>query len=169
MDSDGRAMIVHDEDGVRFNLRAAAVITGPRGVLLHRGENDPFWSLPGGRVEMMEDSPSTILREMQEELGITCEVQRLLWLAENFFTYEGVSYHEICLYFQLNVTSSPPWFNDAETFTSIEDRAANQLIFQWVPQDEQHLRQFTILPAFLTYGLITLPSDTIHMVEMSSE
>ena len=38
-------------------------------ILLHRADYEDFWSLPGGRVEMLEDSREALRREMLEELG----------------------------------------------------------------------------------------------------
>jgi len=68
-------------------------------VLLHRAGDEPFWTLPGGRAEFGETAENTIRREMREELSIDVEVLRLLWFVENFFDYDGLSYHEVGLYF----------------------------------------------------------------------
>ena len=84
-------------DGMRFNFRAAAVIVDAGYALLHRASFEDFWSLPGGRVEAGEPSAATVARELAEELGPACQarVERLLWVIETFFTYEGVRVHEL--------------------------------------------------------------------------
>lgn len=97
-------MISVRADGVRFDLRAAAVILdGPR-VLLHRPEAGTSWSLPGGRVHGGEAAADAVVREMAEELGEPVLVERHLWTIENFFAWQGEQVHEVGLYFQCR-----PW------------------------------------------------------------
>ncbi|MDX2098053.1 MAG: NUDIX domain-containing protein, partial [Leptolyngbyaceae cyanobacterium bins.59] len=79
----------------RFNYRTAAVLLDRDRVLVHQIEGYSFWALPGGRVEFGESSEKTIVREMVEELGVAVQVERLLWLAECFFTFEKTPFHEI--------------------------------------------------------------------------
>lgn len=86
--------------GLRFDLRAAAVVLHQGRVLLHRADDEPFWSMPGGRVEAGEPAPDAAVREMQEELGEAVTLQRHLWTIENFFEWRGKRVHEIGLYFQ---------------------------------------------------------------------
>ena len=38
-------------------------------------------------MELFEHSFATVIRELYEELGIQCFIQRALWYAENFFTF----------------------------------------------------------------------------------
>jgi 8-oxo-dGTP pyrophosphatase MutT (NUDIX family) len=92
-------VIRFDDGGRRFNYRIVGVAIHDGLVLLHRAGDEPFWTLPGGRAEMGEAAEQTIRREIREELSTDVEVLRLLWLVENFFDYDGVSYHELALYF----------------------------------------------------------------------
>ena len=58
-----------------------AVVLGPKGVLLVRRDKDPgkgLWSIPGGGVEVGETQPEAVVREVQEETGIECEVIELI-------------------------------------------------------------------------------------------
>jgi ADP-ribose pyrophosphatase YjhB (NUDIX family) len=92
-------MIRFDQGTRRFNYRVVGVAIHNDAVLLHRADHEPFWTLPGGRAEHGETAEQTIRREMLEELATDVHVVRLLWLVENFFDYEGLSYHELALYF----------------------------------------------------------------------
>lgn len=88
------------ENKGRFNYRTAVVMIHDGCVLLHRQMNDSYWALPGGRVTLMERSRDAAIREMREELQLDVSINRLLWVTENFFTYNEEAFHEIGLYYQ---------------------------------------------------------------------
>jgi ADP-ribose pyrophosphatase YjhB (NUDIX family) len=81
-------MISFDIGGARFNYRVVGIALDGNRVLLHRAEMDDFWSLPGGRGEILEPSEETLKREMMEELSIEIRVDRSVWVVENFFKYK---------------------------------------------------------------------------------
>src|SRR5215471_3192799 len=96
-------MICFESGTNRFNYRIAGVAAHGDSVLVHRAEDDPFWTFPGGRAEFGETADQTLRREMREELGLEVEVVRLLWFVENFFTYAGKRNHEISMYFLMRL------------------------------------------------------------------
>lgn len=54
-----------------------AIVVGAKGVLLVRRDKEPgkgLWSIPGGGVEIGETQEESVLREVEEETGIQCEV-----------------------------------------------------------------------------------------------
>jgi len=82
------------EDGYKLNYRTAVILTYKGKVLLHKSKVD-FWNMPGGRVKFGENSKSAIIREMQEELGITIKNPKLIAYCENFFNFDNTEYHEL--------------------------------------------------------------------------
>lgn len=74
--------------------RACAIVRQADRLLLNRYGGDSFWALPGGAVEAGEFSTDALVRELREELGITIEIGRLVWIVENLFDYRGTSYTE---------------------------------------------------------------------------
>lgn len=98
-----REIIVFKKDKVQFNYRVAGVAFNGNQVLLHKAENDNFWTLPGGRVELLEPSKDALKREMQEELGIDARVGRLIWVVETFFKEGETLFHELGLYYLMEL------------------------------------------------------------------
>jgi ADP-ribose pyrophosphatase YjhB (NUDIX family) len=80
--------------------RACAIIRQADRILLNRFGGDSFWALPGGAVEQGEFSTDGLVREMREELGVTVEIGRLVWMVENLFEYRGTSYTEYGFYYE---------------------------------------------------------------------
>ena len=158
-------------DGVRFNFRAAAVIVDDGYALLHRATFEDFWSLPGGRVEVGEPSAATVARELGEELGPACEarVDRLLWVVENFFTYEGERVHELGMYYHVTLGASCPFlakerpFDGVETDLPLHEGEPVQLIYQWFPLDA--LANFALYPRVLRERLARLPAAPELLIE----
>lgn len=147
----------HMETAV-FNYRVAAVMVVDGQLLIHKQVKDQHWALPGGRVELMEDSQTSIIREMKEELGFDVEVERLLWLTENFFEYNKKKYHEIGLYYKVEITDGNLRFTTQPFYGEEGDR----LIYQWVPIHQ--LNNVLLYPEFLRNSLDNLPMVTKQLI-----
>ena len=154
-------MICFDQGTRRFNYRVVAVAIHNDSVLLHRADHEPFWTLPGGRAEHGETSEQTITRELREEPGTVVQVDRLLWVVENFFEYGGLSYHELALYFLIHFRQGSAAL-DSEAFDGVE--ADMPLRFRWFPVRREELVALPLLPAFLAQGLTDLPQSVVHVV-----
>jgi 8-oxo-dGTP diphosphatase len=78
-------MILIGVSGSRI-LCVGAVVTDGRGrlLLIQRGHEPGkgLWSLPGGRVEPGETAAEALVREMEEETGLTVEPGRLIGTVE---------------------------------------------------------------------------------------
>jgi 8-oxo-dGTP pyrophosphatase MutT (NUDIX family) len=136
-------MIRFDQGNRRFNYRIVGVAIHDNAVLLHRADHETFWTLPGGRAEHGETAEQTITREMLEEL-------------------EGLSYHELAMYFLIRFPSgSIPL--QAEAFDRSE--AGMPLRFRWFPVRTKELVALPLLPGFLPHGLVDLPQSVVHIVQ----
>lgn len=149
-------MILFDQQGWRFNYRVAGVTIQEGQVLLCREPNLGFWYLPGGRVEAGEPAAPALQREIQEELGLEGIVGRLLWVVENFFELEGRSFHELGLYFTLDLPLHPisGVFRGKETSVEVH--------FRWFNLEE--LESIELKPGFLKTALSKLPQTAQHLV-----
>ena len=146
------------EQGV-FNYRVAAVLMRRDSLLIHRAPADDFWALPGGRVEFGETSSDALVREFREEIGIRVEVERLLWLVENFFGAPGDPYHEISLYYSVQALDPLP---AGPEFPGRTEDMDPPLVFRW--QSLATLAEIPLYPTFLASGLRDLPSQIGHIV-----
>jgi len=92
------------EKDFRLNVRTTALIRYNNEILLSKKSNEEYYSLPGGRVKMGEDSRIALVRELKEELNydIREEELRLVRIVENFFTYaDGSKFHEYLFIYEL--------------------------------------------------------------------
>lgn len=154
-------MIAVDIAGHRFQLRAAAIVIHDGHLLVHRLEGDDYWSLPGGRVEPGEDARSTLVREMDEELGEPLECGELLYVVENFFTGAGRPFHELGLYFRADFRGDAALLDKARTHAGVE--GARRLEFRWLRTDG--LRTVDLRPAFLRDALARPTLRFEHVVQ----
>jgi 8-oxo-dGTP pyrophosphatase MutT (NUDIX family) len=141
-------------NGALFNYRVAGVAVLNGKVLLHKTPSDNFWSLPGGRAELFEFSKDTLQREMREETGMDAQAGEMLWVSENFFSYNGTKHHEIGFYFEMNIKDLP----DQNDFLGSEGQ--DDLLFHW--HDVTDLHSIRIYPEFLADVLVKNPLEKGH-------
>ena len=108
----------------KFNYRVCAVILSENKILAMHDERSPYFYLPGGRVAMGETAELAVIREVQEELGITPRIIRPLWLNQAFFTedVDALRYHELCIYFLMDITDTDLLSRDKNFTTNEGDR-----------------------------------------------
>lgn len=87
--------ITIDVEDYKLNVRGSVLIEHNGKILAHRNINSNHYALVGGRVEIGEDSETTVKREIMEELGKKIEVTGYIATIENFFEMKGSKYHEI--------------------------------------------------------------------------
>ena len=160
-------MLTFQQGNMRFNYRIVGVAIHDGRILVHRAEKDDFWALAGGRGEFMETATDTLRREMQEEIGVDVRVERLLWVVENFFPFEGLQFHEIGMYFLMTLPPDCPYLSQdtfyGQEFASGPDGEQRyHLIFQWLPL--VGLDKVPLYPEFLRTGLQALPETIQHVV-----
>jgi 8-oxo-dGTP pyrophosphatase MutT (NUDIX family) len=172
-----RPMLVFDRGEQRFCYRVAAVIVDPsnglqanrRRVLIQLVEEGPdtsetpFYCLPGGRVEHGETALECINREMREELEEEVRVERLLWLVENFFDHQGMSWHEIGLYFLVSLAEGSRFLANDGPHWGVEPEIGIKFPLEW--HDVEKLDGLRLLPSFLRDRLRSLPERMEHLVQ----
>ncbi|MDO1582054.1 NUDIX hydrolase [Rhizobium oryzicola] len=131
-------------------------------VLVHRATHEDFWTFPGGGAEIGETSEDTLFREMIEEIETEVKVVRLLWVVENFFKHEARDWHELGMYYLMEIPESFP-FASEEIIHRIQD-GDNELEFKWVPATTEALTKLDIPPYFIAAEIENLPETPKHLV-----
>jgi len=70
------------EANAAIRIRAGVVVLYYNRVLLVRQNNNPFWVLPGGTLELGESLPACAVRELEEELKLIITLKKLLGVGE---------------------------------------------------------------------------------------
>ena len=158
-------MITFQHEQHRFTYRVVGIALDRERVLLHRAESEDFWSLPGGRCELGEPGAVALAREMDEELGERVRVERLVWVVENFFRYQGRLHHELGFYFLMTLPPESRLLAAPGPFDGQEPGV--RLIFAWYPLAD--LPTLRLYPSFLRTGLAALPATTTHIVHIDED
>lgn len=138
----------------KFNYRVGAVILNDGKLLAMRDELSPYYYLPGGRVKLGETAEQAVVREVYEELHVTAEIVRPLWLNQAFFKEEvdGLRYHELCICFLLDI-SNIGLLSNCDGFFLMEGERRNR--FEWLRFER--LKDEHFYPTFLKEAIFNLP------------
>jgi len=148
-------------DAHAFKVRAAALIVRDGRVLLNRLRGDDTWMLPGGTGEFGETIEETLRRELREEIGVECEVGRLLWVVEHFFDLGRRRWHQLLWVHEVALPDDCAVVR-AETMDSPSAEGSDH--FRWTPIEE--LRGVRLVPGFLADAVVDLPRAPRHLVHV---
>ena len=91
--------------GNKLRVRVSGICIKDDAILLieHKsiGESGILWAPPGGGMNFGENAHNTLIREFEEETGLTISVGKLLWVNE----YLENPLHAIELFFEVNIVS----------------------------------------------------------------
>lgn len=140
----------------KFNYRVCAMMIFDGRILAMHDERSPYYYLPGGRVGLGETAEAAVIREVQEELGVTPRIARPLWLNQAFFTedVDGIRYHELCIYYLMDI-SGTDLLERGDTFTTNEGCRIHR--FEWL--EFPRLKEEYFYPLFLKEAIFNLPGE----------
>ena len=160
-----RTMITFKSAGIHFTYRVGGILIQDKHVLCQASSDENFFFLPGGRAELGESASASLLREMQEEIGVLMKIERLLYIVENFFTEPNDNWHEPGLYFLMTAPADSYVNQSLETIKRV-DEVGNHLRFEWLPIAQ--LETLPLLPPILQKALQEIPECTVHIEERRS-
>jgi 8-oxo-dGTP diphosphatase len=126
-----------------FGIRVGAVVARDGALLLVRHQKpdrDPYWVLPGGRLEPGETIPECAEREISEETGLSARFSGVLYVSE--FLRDGR--HTV----DITVRVTPGGSEEAELGSDPEVAPGSEPTLRelrWVETGE--LREIALLPA----------------------
>ncbi|NLC88214.1 MAG: NUDIX domain-containing protein [Clostridiaceae bacterium] len=124
-----------------LNIRAAAIIVHNNKVLVHRNVNSDHYALLGGRVKIGEDSETTVIREILEEIGKKVEVTGYVATIENFFEMKNKKYHEILFVHKAEFEKE----EDRKLEKTIKNAEGKEYLqYEWLEIDK--LNNYNLLP-----------------------
>jgi 8-oxo-dGTP diphosphatase len=136
--------------GMDFGVRVGAVVERAGALLLVRHqkpERDPYWVLPGGRLEPGETIPECARREVTEETGISARFAGVLYVGE--FLREGRHTVDVTARLALEGDVQARLGGDPEVAPDSEPTLRE---VRWV--DVEELRDIKLLPATMKERLL---------------
>lgn len=147
----------------KFKYRVSGILIKNNKLLTCRIDNNKFYCLPGGHVELMEDTYHAVEREFKEETGIDTKVVKLLFITENFFKSGTKDCHELGFYYLLDTIDDI----EVKDFNIVEEdkRGLVNLAFKWI--DINNLEN--VKPEFLKSELDIKSNLVKHLVIKNDE
>lgn len=127
-----------------FNHRVTAVIINDNKILAQKNQKDNTYYLVGGRVHFGENTEEALVREVKEELNIDIKTYRPLWVNECFFIEQGTRFHEIGMYYLVDI-SDTDFKNYEKSFEMKEQHKTNY--YEWLDIDK--LTDIVLYPLFI--------------------
>ncbi len=136
--------------GMDFGIRVGAVVARDGALLLVRHQKpdrDPYWVLPGGRLEPGERIPECAEREVLEETGLSARFSGVLYVSE--FLREGRHTVDVTVRVRPEGDEEAALGSDPEVAPGSEPTLRE---LRWVEPDE--LEELELLPATLKERLL---------------
>jgi len=140
---------------MEFGVRVAVVVEREGALLLVRHQKpdwDPYWVLPGGRLEPGETIPGCAGRELAEETGLTASFSGVLYVSE--FLREERHTIDVVARMALEGDGEASLGSDPEVAAGAEPTLAG---VRWVSVEE--LREIQLLPASIKERLLEDAGD----------
>lgn len=125
--------------------RAVGIIKHNDKFLIMNVDNAPYYHIPGGHIEIGEDSLTAVTREIKEELDYTVKNATLFCIQENFYEKKGRVEYGVEYYYIIEPEE------DVETVDreviEIDSGEEKHLFIKWVSIDELeeiNLKPFTV-------------------------
>lgn len=117
-----------------FHARACGIIKQENKFLIMRVNGTSYYHIPGGHINMGEDSERAVIREIKEEIGCKVKKVKLFAIQENFWIRDNKDCHGIEFYYMIE----PEKKLQIKNYKKIEnDKGEKKILeFKWVTIEE---------------------------------
>ena len=154
-------ILFHTDDYI-FSYRVAGICIHNGSVLLQKPVSSDDYAFPGGHVELGETNEQTLIREFKEEMGANIKVGNLKWVGELFFPWGDKPCHQICLYYEVEITDDITPKSDYFTGSELHENKVFDMEFHWVPIEKAD--DYQIYPAQAGKWLRSDDKDVKHFI-----
>ena len=138
---------INSEEG-KFKFRVCGILEHDGKYLAVKMNNNNFFCLPGGHVELGEDTETAVQREMREELGYEVKIKKLVSINQNFFVgVDGRQFHEIGYYYIVNAINENNINASDYTREELDKGKIQHLEFRWFTKEE--LKDIDFRPKYI--------------------
>ena len=138
---------INTESG-KFKFRVCGILEHNKKYLAVKMNQNKFFCLPGGHVELGEDTEQAVLREMNEELGYPVKIKRLVAINQNFFkSSDGKDFHEIGFYYVVEAQNDADINPNDYEREELDKGKIQHLVFKWFELEE--LKKIDFRPKYL--------------------
>ena len=145
-----------------FSYRVAGVCIHDSAVLLQKPVNSNDYAVPGGHVELGETNEQTLIREFKEEIGADIKVGSLKWVGELFFPWSDKPCHQICLYYEVEITDDRTPRRGCFTGSELHENKKFDMEFHWIPIEKTE--EYNIYPTQASKWLMSGENDVKHFI-----
>lgn len=118
-----------------FKFRVSGIVQQDGKTLVMQINNNEFYCMPGGHVEIGELAEEAIEREMKEELTFPVKIKKLICIHENiFFRKDGKPFNEIAFYYLSEPTENVD--KSDKTFVENDKGELKTLFTSWKTDEE---------------------------------
>lgn len=113
-----------------FHGRTCGIIQQEDSFLIMRVNKTPYYHIPGGHIEIGEDSEEAVIREIEEEIGCEVKETKLFVIQENFWIRDNKKCHGIEFYYIIK----PKEYLKIKGYSRIENDKGEERVleFKWV-------------------------------------
>ena len=133
-----------------FHVRTCGIIKQENKFLIMKVNKTSYYHIPGGHIEIGEDSEQAVIREIKEEIGCDVKEAKLFSIEENFWMRNNRKCHGIEFYYIIK----PKQKIKMQVCEKIEnDKGEEKLLnFKWVTLEE--LKDIDLRPSNIKDMLI---------------
>lgn len=142
--------------------RAVGIIKCNDKFLVVKVNNASYYHIPGGHIEIGEDSPTALAREIKEELNYTVKDSKLFCIQENFYKKNNLSFHGVEYYYLVTVLENIDTIN--RKFIEIDRGEEKHLSIEWFDKfelDKIDLRPKSVKDLIINNKL----DDFVHLIK----